>query len=846
MTRPSRSAASRLVRSRSALSLLIGRGLRSRPARRASVLLIVAFALLSCLFVSVSAFTLIPAQKIDSSFGSATHRAYQSGVLGDLPPGSLASLEKALIKQVPSAHVLIRSSTFRPDSYTKYFFKAPTEVVSYVEGASLREVFPGRYSLLDGVWPSAPRDVMVSQHLLDLLSQKTKFTVLSGTAELRVVGVVKDKYSVDGDIIIAAPGTWESLKPLRDDRQYQATDRQLTVMWSGATTPAQLGQILSETLPADPLQRDGVAGSIENNSSTSAETLAQPVPTFGSDQIVVSYGPLLLIALLVTALVIASVREPHSVSSRRLTAVGIPRTVVVQSQVATMAITGVCAITVGLALGWLIAIVVRLTILPLLAGQVLSPLPALPFAIVAIALCSLITMVVGAAWPIRTTSSTRPTLGRRVFAHLQATLIRRVLIVLLFITAFAAAAGPSFIIAPYLAIAAVILLTPDLLHLALWVAPGQTPRFLVARTLSRSTATRQGIAVMVIAGCIAVPMSVGTQLVTKKLSDSSFTFSLVPKNQIWIEKTGDSGDVLGAARAVATVPGISRAIPVRSLAGPADADGAAGAVARFAQSATGNMAIMVLDSEIDAKNIFGTIVTAKAETTLADGGVLNFLNTTGSQKIAVYESGGIRSTVTPEIETLKIDVSKGYKEQFAGVILTKTARELLLPVSEPVTYIHTGVDESEITQAVAATIDSGYDSEFVHYFVPPPVLPLPTAAYMFFSGLILGGFFVLFLVVDDQARRLRSYSSRLVAIGLRPSWTLSILGLQSGLVVLLGMIIGFGSGLIGLAVISNHYVVTVVPTTAIAAASIGVLLAAAIATIMASRRLTAGDYGEVT
>lgn len=130
--------------------------------------------------------------------------------------------------------------------------------------------------------------------------------------------------------------------------------------------------------------------------------------------------------------------------------------------------------------------------------------------------------------------------------------------------------------------------------------------------------------------------------------------------------------------------------------------------------------------------------------------------------------------------------------------------------------------------------------------MPPAPPDLPTNAYVFLAGLVLGGFAVLLLVIRGQARRLRTYSSRLVAIGLGPRWTLSVLGIQAAVIVGVGPLAGVSAGILGVEITSDNYAATDVLVLPIALACVAIIVAAGLATAMAVRALTATEHPEVT
>ncbi|MBF4575189.1 hypothetical protein [Frondihabitans sp. VKM Ac-2883] len=244
--------------------------------------------------------------------------------------------------------------------------------------------------------------------------------------------------------------------------------------------------------------------------------------------------------------------------------------------------------------------------------------------------------------------------------------------------------------------------------------------------------------------------------------------------------------------------------------------------------------VAFLDTASDITKIIPRGLPSTAETVLATGGVLDFSGSAAQQSFSVYANGGLRSKTTPKLNTLDVGVSRAVSTQFSGAVTTKTAQQLGLPISSPSKFIYTDVSSATIQKAVAAAVAGGYDSDFVHYFVAPPAPVLPAATYVFFVGLLLGAFLVLYLVIDDQGKRLRGYNTRLVAIGLNRRWSRSILTIQT-LVVALGIVAGLIAGRLGIFVISSHYDATTVPVTPAALACFGVIIAAGIATTLASR-----------
>lgn len=801
----------------------------------------VAFMALTTVVICVNSFTQTPSHTARQQFGVYDDSTYNAIDVGDLGTGDVPALRRSVSGVAADSDVLVESRTLRPDAYPKFYFQAPTDVVRYLEDGSLRTTFPGRYELLRGAWPTKPNDVVVSEHLLDALPtrDRSSFTVLSEQTRFHVTGVIRDDDDRHGDSMVAGPGTWAGLTPRPAARQFQPTEGQITVFWRGSADAVQIGRAADRVLPPLPAEQGDRSDAWKANHATRASLEAARPVAFGSDQVVVSYAPLLLIALLVAALAIATMRRPTLVMTDRLVQLGLRRRTVTLLQAGVLTVSAAVAVASGVVVGVAVAALLRITVLAPMATQPFSPIGGMNAASWVVVTLPVAVLAVGALWPGQgAAASSFPGLTR--FLHdIHVGLVRRVLVALLVVAAFAfGTTSRGWLLGAYAAIAAVVLLTPDVSRLVVWLLPRSRPRLFVARGIMRASVVRQGVAAAVVAVCIAVPITVGAQLASKQANDSAFTFSTVPAGQLWVEKASDTGDVDGVSHAVASVPGIGRPVVVRGLAEPPTASGAAGPTARFSHAADGGTATMTLANADDLRRLVGDGLPRNAESVLRSGGVVDFSGTRGAQGFVVVANGGERQLTTPALRTVKAHVARAFSSQFSGAVLTSTARRLGLPVGPPVKYLYPSVNDTEIRSAVRATVRAGYDSEFVHYHVPPPAPELPAAALVFFAGLVFGGFVVLLLVITDQARRLRSYSEQLVALGIRPSWTRGVLILQTAIVVGVGLLAGLVGSTLGLRVIAGHYVVTAVPGLPIAASLVLTVIAAGLATALASRALT--------
>jgi len=836
---------------------LESRWARSKAARRSSIILVLSFTVLAAVFVCVSAFTPTAEQNANAAYGVYDRQTYATVNVGDLEPGFLTRTNSEMASEVPGSHLLIESTDLRPDSFVKTYVQAPLAPVRYVQDPDpdgLQDTFPGRYTLEVGAWPQSPFDVVVSRHVLDTLPDSAveadEFTVLSGRVTLHVVGVVEDTFAKRGDLIVGGPGTWESIPRPAPGREFQPVEATVSALFRADTSVSEVGKFLQQSLPPVPQIRRTTLGGFKSNLSTRAQVQAEPVAEFGSDQLVVSYLPLLLVILLVSALVIGQTRGPLRDNADRLVAIGVRRSRVRLTQVTALSLVAAVSIAAGLAAGWILALALRAMVLPRFADQTLSPVPVPDATALAIAAASLVIISGGLLWPGRSIDTTRSSVVSRSFARVPTSLIRRVLVAALAVAALRYEGSITSVVASYLAIAAVLLAAPDVLRVVVWLLPRRFPRTFVIRRLMTADIGRQAVAVAVVACCLALPICVGTQLASKKANDASFSFSVVPVGQIWIQSgdSGDGGDIEGVGQAVSSVPGITTPVVLRDMNYAktyAKSDSAA-VFSRTPTSGNSNFTIMVLDDAGDLGQLVGDQLPDDAEAVLNEGGVLDFTNAVGDQKLVVNSASGKRLFVTPALPTLKVSLDAQFSKSFGGAILRRTAREQGLPVNSPSRIIYPEATPRQIEAAAAAAVDAGYDSQFVQYSVAPPEPVLPTNAYVFLAGLVLGGFAVLLYVVRGQARRLREYSSRLVAIGLGPRWSLSVLSIQAAVTIGVGLLAGISAGILGVRVTSANYAVTDVPTLPITIACGATVLAAGLATAIAARALTATEHSEVT
>ena len=842
---------------------------RVAALRRAVVVLVVAFALLGAVFVSTSAFTPTATVDAEKTFGRYQNITVTQVEVGALAPGTIERARAALAAAVPGAHLSLHGAPLAPDSNPPaYFYESSFPPVVVIEDPAAQDGFPGRYHLDSGRWPCAAGEVALSPAQYDALPDKNSFTAMSGQVTLRVVGVVTDAQQRHDRVVITGPGTFESLTQRPPARRAQSADYQLQVLWGPRATGQDVGAALAPFLPPSPdfaasqatgalpapdsdpeLSTAFTAAQIAASTSSRAQSAnALQGPAFGSDRFVVSYLPLVLVALLVAAFAAASIRSAQRGDAERLVAIGLRRPAVTATRVVATTAAGAIGVAIGLAAGWGIAAALRATVLYRLADQPLSPIPTPSPALLGIAVATVALLAVATTWPQRRPGPRRAPRPGGAMAPLA--WARRALAIALVVAAYRAGGGVYSVLASYLLIAAVLTAAPDALAAAVAALPRARARMMVTAAMMRADARRQATALVVVAACIAVPICAGTQLVSRAASDNTFGSAGVPAGQLWVQGQDPAQDVDGAASAVTATPGLAAPIIIQQPRSSEDYQDPAFLSASFTlQQATGSasFAIMVVDSADQLRRLLGPVLPASAEKTLADGGVIDFTRTRGKQSFTITGAGeNPTTTITATLPTARIRPDKAWRLNYGGVVLRSTAQRLGLPVNSKKSYYFTDVTQPQTTAAVAAAVAAGYDAAFVQYHVEPFPQRVPPAAYVFLAALVAGAFTVLLLVVGGQAVRLRAYSARLVAIGLTPRWTRGILATQAALTVGLGLAAGTLAGLAGVRITADHYARLVIPTTPITIAVVATVLAATAAISLAARRLSATERHEVT
>ena len=121
----------------------------------------------------------------------------------------------------------------------------------------------------------------------------------------------------------------------------------------------------------------------------------------------------------------------------------------------------------------------------------------------------------------------------------------------------------------------------------------------------------------------------------------------------------------------------------------------------------------------------------------------------------------------------------------SGILLTRTARRLRLPVSTGA-VLFAGISDPQAAAVRSAVLAAGLDPEQVLVYEPPRPAAPPLALSMAAVGLALLTLLISLTVAQGQATVLRGYLGTLIAIGIPTGWARQVLMIEHAVVVSVG------------------------------------------------------------
>lgn len=794
-------------------------------ATASGVMLAVTF--MTATVVVVNAFALSGDQVAQRDLGVHDHSLSAPIPLGDRLTDSEVDALLGAVRKAGGLDPALKISSFEvvPDPLPRQHSTGRVKVPVYTEAEAVGEQFPGSYRLESGRWPTRPGEVVLSGALWEAAGKPGSFTIYSGAARLRVTGTATPLFGESSWRLLAAPGSWQTFPARQVLEGFSQPEGQVRLYWSGTADPravaSEVAQAASRRVSVDQL--------LTGYQSRRELVTAADAPLTERLPLIHTYPSLALTAL-VTLLMVNLNRARLIGALRRLTAVGLQPSTVRAAMVTALLLATAAAVVVGTVLGLGAGVAVRRFLVPVLSDQPLSPIPPLADSVTRTALAAVVACVLGAWLRLH-----EPRHWGRRFAQVTSAvpwrLVRSLVAGVLLVRGVAAATGfPTLAqmgTATFQIIGGLLILTPDLLRIATRGLSSSGSVTLTARRLVESDRSRHALAATTLACCISVPTAVATLYATEQRTEQAQTIAAVPVGQIWVN-AGNSTPRLAAqvAKIVSSTPGTDQPSTLGYLSG-----------SRFGTLGDGGaFGILVLPSVDALRAVHGGHPPQEAIETLTAGGVLDWSGATGPQRLLVESKNGKR--LTPELPTAQMEVDPAYRMASAGAILQKTAERLGLLVQRDALYVFTDLDDSTIRAAVQQVTERGYDPKLVGHHVPP--LPTEPSAewYLATVGLSLTGFAVLWAVQRAQARHLRDYAARLLAIGLGPRWSLRVQLAQALLALVVACTVAIPAGAIPIALLALNTpigLVLDVPLDFIGL-TIATSLAAAVAAVLMSLR----------
>lgn len=183
------------------------------------------------LFSSVNALNLSAEQEAARDVGRFDAVMVLNGVTADLAPTTEQLLQEARDGGATGASVLWSSWDVMGSKGSRFHGFQTT----YFEGDFASEPLPEALTLESGRWPSRPGEAVLTSPMM-AQAGSGRLAVLSGLAELQIVGTVNYRYATDSLRIYAAPGTWDTtIEPHRDI--FPSLSSQPRVLWLGPVDP---------------------------------------------------------------------------------------------------------------------------------------------------------------------------------------------------------------------------------------------------------------------------------------------------------------------------------------------------------------------------------------------------------------------------------------------------------------------------------------------------------------------------------------------------------------------------------------------------------------------------------
>jgi hypothetical protein len=824
---------------------LARRYVRGRALARSTLVMVVSAAFLIGMFVTLRSLTLSGAQTAEQQLGRFGAVVDLGGVQ-ELKPGDGEAVRR-LVATARSAGA--GALTVEVDTPDIQLTGIDPPHVYYSEAPWRARPFPDRFSLISGRWPSRPDEVAVTNAGVLGLKANASLSILSGRHEFRVVGTVRDRYG-RFPTILAAPGTWAGLDPGLVEQF--PTLAAYAFIYSTGELVNPLVASLAKTLARRPNAPDETTlrDALLEATNTRDEVIDHPGRSW-VDRLPAGYGiPSLLLPLLATFLVFGLNDRRLRRNLTILSDLGISRGQAVAGLALAVTAWTLIAAAAGAALGAGLALAVR----PIL--QAFHPLPLSPVSGLKGPVCRLLAMTLAAgavsalalhgSYPAPWAGSRRQRVERagrwglarrwQDVRHILAVLACCAILVQL---SRLNSIAEAMVLAGTLALTA-LLLAPEAVTWTLRVMTERTARPRLARRQLLGDRRRAVIAAAMLAVTLGLPLGFLTLQDTLVSTNEGGIVPDVRPGQLALAGRGGTFDPPSTAVVVTVrdMLGSSRsAIPLRYVyssetpsAGPTFV-GVEGTDMGF---------VLALDTPAQLAALLQRRLSSREVTTLRRGGMLVWEAPAQSTQVLVARVDDRAVASTPPIPVVAAAAPlAGWRDGSRGVLLSKTARSLRLPVSTGALY-YTGLSNEQVSGAQRAVLKAGLDPEQVLVYKPPRSVIPPLAFFAAAAGLALLTLMTCLAVARSQAVALRGYLGTLLAIGLSTRWARQVLLIEQAVILgvgtVLAAVIAIAPVILAVWRLSPGFVLTI-PWLQLAAVLGAVYLGSFVAVIIASRKL---------
>ncbi|WP_368918400.1 hypothetical protein [Corynebacterium striatum] len=221
-----------------------------------------AFAVSADLFMTLS-----PQQKAQSELGNNAVRV-------DVPVYTRAGVVEQTLPQLDSPE---RGFTAQLETYDLYVDSDPSNSLVYKESHWEDQAPDFGLALVQGQWPSAPGEVVVTEDVNLSLGENT--TAFNGTLPLRIVGVASNSFHKHEEAVYGASGTWNTIGA--DAYSMTSASVRPIVFGSEGKTPAALTEFIrSQIGDADLVDRAALDDAFSASLLTRESLLATPPSGF--------------------------------------------------------------------------------------------------------------------------------------------------------------------------------------------------------------------------------------------------------------------------------------------------------------------------------------------------------------------------------------------------------------------------------------------------------------------------------------------------------------------------------------------------------------------------------------